>query len=163
MGVPFRSATFPDRVALFCAAIYAGSSMMSINDRYAVILIPIPLSIRKLAFTERRKTKRKIPCIDIGRNTSTRCFAALFPRKHKNHIVLAGLLTCPSLNAFPSLFLRTVACRILKDIERTYSSGSVQDLHLIPFSSHFSLMEWRMRTKIGSKDKKKNTIGCFLF
>ena len=44
----------------------------------------------------------------------------------------AGLLTYPSLNAFPSAG-RTVACRIFKDFGRTYSSGSVQDLHLIPF------------------------------
>ena len=52
-------------------------------------------------------------------------------------LFLAGLLTYPSLKAFPSV-CQTVAWGVFKESYRIYSSGSVQDLHLIPFSS-FSL------------------------
>ena len=43
-----------------------------------------------------------------------RCFVALFPESIKTMLFLAGLLTYPSLNAFPS-GLRTVACSIFKE------------------------------------------------
>ena len=90
-------------------------------------------------------------------------FCGFIPPKAQKLYRLGRSSDLSFFECLPILFLRTVACGILKDIERTYSSGSVQDLHLIPFSSRFPLMEWKMRTKIGSKDKKKNATGYFLF
>ena len=53
-----------------------------------------------------------------------------FPRKPLKPLVLAGLLTCSRSSAFP---LENSGNVILERFCGTYSSGTVQDFHLIPF------------------------------
>ncbi len=58
-----------------------------------------------------------------------------------NKVVLAGLLTYSrSPNAFPLLLKskRAVAQVLFGTLNRVYSSGSVQDFHLIPSSPTYS-------------------------
>ena len=62
-----------------------------------------------------------------------RCFVALFPESIKTMLFLAGLLTYSVFECLP-IRLADSAC---KHIQRvwcgTYSSGSVRDLHPVPF------------------------------
>lgn len=70
----------------------------------------------------------------MGNNYQRICIPSLIPRKLKTKTALAGLLTYPRfLRPSHSACGATVAFRLLKTLHRTYSSGSVQDLHLIPF------------------------------
>jgi hypothetical protein len=50
---------------------------------------------------------------------------------------LAGFLTCSIFETSFPLLHGTVVCVSLKDFCGAYSSESVQDLHLIPFSMPF--------------------------
>jgi len=60
----------------------------------------------------------------------------------------------PCLNAFPSRFIGTVAIEVfVQHVSGAYSSGSVQDLHLIPFSSFISKPYEMNNTKIQGKDR----------
>ena len=60
---------------------------------------------------------------------------SFFPRKLSNYFfALAGLLTYPHFGR-PSHSANGTVAKYAKMLHRTYSSGSVQDFHLIPFSS----------------------------
>ena len=63
------------------------------------------------------------------------CFSALFLESLKL-LILAGLLTYSVIER-PSHSLRTVDWVVFNDFGGAYSSGAVQDFHLIPFSSLF--------------------------
>ena len=64
-------------------------------------------------------------------------FFSLSPRKLYNYYLFWQVFwLTPSLNYLPIRF-RTVAWVSFNDFGGAYSSGSVQDLHLIPFSSIF--------------------------
>jgi len=63
----------------------------------------------------------------------------------------------PFWTAFPHPSRDTVAFRIVKTLHRTYSSGSVQDLHLIPSSSNIPKGIFKpMQNKITKTILKKN-------
>lgn len=50
--------------------------------------------------------------------------------------------------------IRAVACRVFKGLGRIYSSGSVQESHLIPFSSHPPIESGEAWNRNRGKDKK---------
>lgn len=96
------------------------------------------------------------------RKTSCCLFTALCPESLKTNFVLAGLLTCPILEAFPSATDSGIWSS--RTIERgTHSSGSVQDLHLIPFSPSF----FRVKNTAPKRGKitksSRNANFCRLF
>jgi hypothetical protein len=71
-----------------------------------------------------------------------------------NSIILAGLLTYFFFETpFPFLSEQWI-CVLFKDIGEAYSSGSVQDLHLIPFSVSSPKRE-RTPPKSGTKVNNK--------
>jgi len=57
----------------------------------------------------------------------------LYSTKVLNYVIVAGLLTCSIFKQPSHSTIGTMALVTLKTFTRTYSSGSVQDLHLIPF------------------------------
>jgi len=66
-------------------------------------------------------------------NCSGHCRFNAFPSKAvKLKICMAGLLTRSLTDAFPDLTPVAIGLMSVKQ-NRTYSSGTVQDLHLIPF------------------------------
>ena len=79
------------------------------------------------------------------------CFQSLILEDFKLYLALAGLLTCPRFEppSHPE-YIGTVAIMFVKTLHRTYSSGSVQDLHLIPSSSNMpnDISETNAKTKI---------------
>ena len=71
----------------------------------------------------------------------------LFSSKIFNYIrALAGLLTCPRFEPPSHIPMDTVA-KCVKTLQRTYSSGSVQDLHLIPLTNAGAKIEKRFISK----------------
>ena len=67
--------------------------------------------------------------------------SSLFPRKHLKKLTLAGLLTYSHFESLPEInSLKEISFSVAKVcskcFKRAYSSGTVQDFHLFPFSSY---------------------------
>ena len=76
---------------------------------------------------------------------------APFLEDFKLYNALAGLLTCPRFK-LPSHIFECSGNGSVKTLHRTYSSGSVQDFHLIPSSS--DMPEDISETNTGTKIEK---------
>jgi hypothetical protein len=71
--------------------------------------------------TECKEEKPPIDCNVIS----------FYPRKPFNKMPLAGLLTCSRSGRLPASF--EAVAKIVRDVERAHSSGTVADFHGIPF------------------------------
>lgn len=91
----------------------------------------------------------------VNKKNSRVVFKLYSPKAIQLGEIVAGLLTCSrDLNAFPISFdiaggeigNRLVAKSNVQHVSGAYSSGSVQDFHLIPFSLHSSKMNLKCVT-----------------
>jgi hypothetical protein len=105
---------------------------------------------------------------------------ALFLERVDNWVALAGLLTYPRLGSLPEKMLLLgrdarpcvstqpgyfpVAFYVAQPLQRIYSSGSAQDLHLIPSSSDklMRLSETNARRKYKKRDVARNVPTIFI-